>query len=174
MIRRQRRTLLRRDAPSTISERLPPGSSRLYTAYTLTRTSDPAAFMSRIHKGGRRYETPRAGRDRPAVRRSGVSDHGERRRREGEGGERPRRRNGGQRHGHGRPDLRPDDGPRRPECAETGRARGSRGEVLRVPRRDPGAEKGRKARKGQLHELPRRNGGPPEGQRQAAGDPRRS
>src|SRR3990172_663426 len=114
MIRRQRRTLLRRDAPSTISERLPPGSSRLYTAYTLTRTSDPAAFTGRITKGGRRYETPRAGMDRAAVRCSGVPDHWERRRREGEGRESPGRRNDGG-HGYRRQDLRPDDGPCRSE-----------------------------------------------------------
>src|SRR3989339_933880 len=110
MIRRLRRTLLRRDAPSTISERLPPGRARLYTAYTLTRNSDAAAFTARIPKGGRRDETPRAGRDRPAVRRSGVPDHGERRRREGEGREIPRRRSIEPGYGHGRPDLRSDDG----------------------------------------------------------------
>ena len=129
--------------------------------------------MKRITKGGRRYETPCAGRDRPAVRRSGVSDHGERRCRGGESGESPRRRKSGHGHGHGGRDLRPDDGPRRSEGAETGRSRGPRGEVLRVPRRDPGAENRREAREGQLHELPRRDGGSPEGQRQAAGDPRR-
>src|SRR3989339_1014079 len=126
MIRRLRRTLLRRDAPSTISERLPPGRARLYTAYTLTRNSDAAAFAARIPKGGRRDETPRAGRDRPAVRRSGVPDHGERRRREGKSGEsRPRRRrHGGPGNGQGGGDLRPDDGPRRTEGADSGRSCG--------------------------------------------------
>src|SRR5659263_483083 len=57
---------------------------------------------------------------------------------------------GGRGYRDGGRDLRPHDGPRRSEGAETGRSCGSRGEVLRVPRRDPGAEKGREAREGCL------------------------
>jgi len=60
------------------------------------------------------------------------------------------------RFGHriGGADLRADDGAGRDEGPEARGGGGPGREMLRVPRRDPGAQKRRQAREGQLHELP--------------------